>query len=48
MPALNGSRAGLDASGDIARAKAAALHKERVMGVESAREKHARDSGGKA
>ncbi|MBJ7366741.1 MAG: LLM class flavin-dependent oxidoreductase, partial [Thermoleophilia bacterium] len=46
MPALNGSRAGLTASGDMARAKATALHKERVMGVERARDRHARESGG--
>lgn len=46
MPALNGSRAGLTASGDMARAKATALHKERVMGVERARDRHARESSG--
>lgn len=41
MPVLQGSLAGLDASGDIARARAFALHGQRVAGVESARRKHA-------
>jgi len=41
MPVLQGSLAGLDASGDIARAKASALHAQRVAGVESARRTHA-------
>ena len=43
MPVLQGSLAGLDASGDIARAKASALHAQRVAGVESARRTHAED-----
>lgn len=41
MPVLQGSLAGLDASGDIARAQASALHEQRVAGVQSARRKHA-------
>ena len=41
MPVFDGSLAGLDASGDIARAKASALHQERVRGVDAARAKHA-------
>jgi len=45
IPQFQGSLEGLDASGDIARAKAAALHQERIKGVEGAREKHARESG---
>lgn len=43
MPVLQGSLAGLDASGNIARAKASALHAQRVAGVESARRTHAED-----
>jgi len=45
IPQFQGSLEGLDASGDIARAKAAALHQERIKGVEGARAKHARESG---
>jgi len=40
MPELQGSLDGLRASGDIARAKATALHEQRVAGVEAARRKH--------
>jgi limonene 1,2-monooxygenase len=43
MPVFDGSLEGLNASGDIARAKASALHEERVRGVDAARAKHARD-----
>jgi hypothetical protein len=43
MPVFDGSLEGLNASGDIARAKATALHEERIKGVDGAREKHARD-----
>jgi len=45
MPVFDGSLDGLNASGDIARAKATALHQERIKGVEGARDKHARESG---
>lgn len=44
MPMFDGSLEGLNASGDIARAKATALHQERIKGVEGARDKHARES----
>lgn len=40
MPELQGSLDGLRASGDIARARAANLHEQRVAGVEAARRKH--------
>lgn len=40
MPKLQGSLDGLRASGDIARAKAADLHEQRVAGVEAARRRH--------
>ena len=40
MPELQGSLDGLRASGDIARAKAADLHGQRVAGVEEARRRH--------
>ncbi len=40
MPELQGSLDGLRASGDIARAKAADLHEQRVAGVEAARRRH--------
>jgi limonene 1,2-monooxygenase len=40
MPVMQGSLRGLDASGDMARAKASALHEQRVAGVEAARRKH--------
>jgi len=43
MPMFDGSLEGLNASGDIARAKATALHQERIKGVEGARAKHDRD-----
>ncbi len=41
MPVFRGSLKGLNASGDIARAQATALHEERIKGVEDARAKHA-------
>lgn len=44
MPEMQGSLAGLRASGDIARAKAAHLHEQRVAGVEAARRKQAGES----
>ncbi|MBL6633324.1 MAG: LLM class flavin-dependent oxidoreductase [Thermoleophilia bacterium] len=40
MPEMQGSLDGLRASGDIARAKAADLHGQRVAGVEEARRRH--------
>lgn len=40
MPVMQGSLAGLEASGDVARAMAAGLHAERVAGVEAARRRH--------
>ena len=40
MPEMQGSLDGLRASGDIARAKAADLHAQRVAGVEEARRRH--------
>ena len=43
MPELQGSLEGLRASGDVARAKATALHEQRVVGVEAARQRNARD-----
>lgn len=42
MPEVQGSLDGLRASGDVARAKAAHLHEQRVAGVEAARAKAAR------
>jgi len=45
MPQLQGSLEGLRASGDVARAKATALHEQRVAGVEAARQRNARDRG---
>jgi limonene 1,2-monooxygenase len=44
MPEMQGSLAGLRASGDIARAKATHLHEQRVAGVEAARRKQAGES----
>ncbi|MFM8829286.1 MAG: LLM class flavin-dependent oxidoreductase [Actinomycetota bacterium] len=44
MPEMQGSLDGLRASGDIARAKAAHLHEQRVAGVEAARRKQAGES----
>jgi limonene 1,2-monooxygenase len=41
MPVMQGALDGLDASGDMARAKATALHEQRVAGVEAARRRHA-------
>ncbi|MBM3634600.1 MAG: LLM class flavin-dependent oxidoreductase [Actinobacteria bacterium] len=46
MPEMQGSLNGLRASGDIARARAAHLHEQRVAGVEAAREKNARERDG--
>lgn len=43
MPVFDGSLDGLNASGDIARARASALHEERVRGVDAARAKYDRD-----
>lgn len=40
MPEMQGALDGLRASGDIARAKAAGLHEQRVAGVEAARRRH--------
>jgi len=40
MPVMQGSLRGLDASGDMARAKASVLHEQRVAGVEAARRRH--------
>ncbi len=45
MPEMQGSLEGLRASGDVARARATALHQQRVAGVEAARERNARDRG---
>lgn len=45
MPEMQGSLEGLRASGDVARAKATALHQQRVAGVEAARERNVRDRG---
>ena len=41
MPQFQGSLEGLQASGDVARAKAAGLHQQRVAGVEAARQRNA-------
>jgi limonene 1,2-monooxygenase len=40
MPVMQGSLAGLEASGDIARGRAAGLHEQRVAAVEEARRRH--------
>ena len=45
MPQLQGSLEGLEASGRVARAKAGALHEERIAGVEAARQKNSRERG---
>lgn len=45
MPELQGSLDGLRASGHVARGKAAALHEQRVAGVEAARQRNAREQG---
>lgn len=45
MPEMQGSLEGLRASGDVARARATALHQQRVAGVEAARERNVRDRG---
>ena len=46
MPQFQGSLDGLQASGDVARAKAAGLHQQRVAGVEAARQRNAGDQRG--
>jgi limonene 1,2-monooxygenase len=46
MPQFQGSLEGLQASGDVARAKAAGLHQQRVAGVEAARQRNAGDQRG--
>jgi len=46
MPQFQGSLEGLRASGDVARAKAAGLHQQRVAGVEAARQRNAGDQRG--
>ena len=46
MPQVQGSLEGLRASGDVARAKAAGLHQQRVAGVEAARQRNAGDQRG--
>jgi limonene 1,2-monooxygenase len=46
MPQFQGSLEGLQASGDVARAKAAGLHQQRVAGVEAARQRNAGDRRG--
>ena len=46
MPRFQGSLEGLQASGDVARAKAAGLHQQRVAGVEAARQRNAGDQRG--
>ena len=46
MPQFQGSLEGLQASGDVARAKAAGLHQQRLAGVEAARQRNAGDQRG--
>ena len=46
MPQFQDSLEGLQASGDVARAKAAGLHQQRVAGVEAARQRNAGDRRG--
>lgn len=46
MPQFQGSLEGLQASGDVARAKATGLHQQRVAGVEAARQRNAGDQRG--
>lgn len=46
MPQFQDSLEGLQASGDVARAKAAGLHQQRVAGVEAARQRNAGDQRG--